>query len=459
MTIQELLDKKGQLANQAKEILSAADAESRDLRPDEEQRFEAIHADIEKITKQVELRRKQEAIEQSLDESQGRRTTATPPGSEHRADDRRHDTRVTVRPTRMDMLEGMRSWLLAGSDQERTSEMREAASRVGVNLDQKQFRLVLPSAALRGTSPDAIRDWEQRAQATTPGSAGGDTVADEMMRPLEIALLQFGGLRQVANVIRTTTGADLPIPTTNDTSNKGVILAQNTVVTEQDLVFGQLILESYKYSSRMIRVSVEFLQDSAINVAEVIGRQLGERIGRITNEHFTVGTGVSQPRGIITAAEIGKTGAAGQIDSVIYDDLVDLEHSVDPAYRGAGAGFMFADSTLKALKKIKVPQFSGDLQGMPLWQPGLVLGQPDTILGYRYTINQDVPAMAASARSIAFGQLDKYLVRDVRDIVLLRLDERFADFHQVAFLAFSRHDGDLLDAGTNPVKVYVNASV
>ena len=117
---------------------------------------------------------------------------------------------------------------------------------------------------------------------------------------------------------------------------------------------------------------------------------------------------------------------------------------------------MFADSTLKALKKIKIPQFSGDTNGMPLWQPGLVQGQPDRILGYPFVINQDVAAMAASAKAIVFGDLSKYLIRDVRDVTLLRLDERYAENHQVAFLAFSRHDGDLLDAGTDPVKLFVN---
>jgi HK97 family phage major capsid protein len=114
---------------------------------------------------------------------------------------------------------------------------------------------------------------------------------------------------------------------------------------------------------------------------------------------------------------------------------------------------------LKALKKIKIPQYSGDTAGVPLWQPGLVAGQPDTILGYPFVINQAMAAMAASAKSIIFGDLSKYLIRDVRDVQLIRLDERFAEYHQVGFLAFSRHDGDLLDAGTDPVKHYINAAV
>jgi HK97 family phage major capsid protein len=51
-----------------------------------------------------------------------------------------------------------------------------------------------------------------------------------------------------------------------------------------------------------------------------------------------------------------------------------------------------------------------------------------------------------------FGDLSKYLIRDVSSIRLVRLEERYADLDQIAFIAFMRSDGNLLDAGTRPVK-------
>src|SRR5690606_8911689 len=113
----------------------------------------------------------------------------------------------------------------------------------------------------------------------------------------EEALLAHGGMRSVATILRTDSGASLPIPTMNDTSNKGAILAENSQTSEQVLTFNQLVLESYKYTSKHILVSVELLQDSAINVAEFIGKALGTRIARITNDHFTTGSGNGQPNG------------------------------------------------------------------------------------------------------------------------------------------------------------------
>jgi HK97 family phage major capsid protein len=448
MTLQELRDKKGTLAAEADGILkAAAEAGRLDLRSEDEAKFDAIHADIEKVNATITRLERQEATMASLTETQGRRSEPNQPAA-------RNESRI-IRPGKVEQFEAMRSWLLAGSDVERTPEMREAAARAGVNLDQKQYRLTLPATALNSLRADDIREWENRtAQGVGSGGIGLYTVADEMMRELEVSMLAFGGMRQVATVLRTNTGADLPIPTVNDTAQKGAILGENSTASEQGVTFAQTVLQAFKYSSKYILVSVELLQDSSVNVAQFIGKALGDRIGRITNEHFTTGDGSSKPRGIVAAAGTGVTTATAQHLSLIYDNLVDLEHSVDPAYRG-NAKFMFADSTLKGLKKIKIPQFSGDTNGMPLWQPGLVQGQPDRILGYPYVINQDMAAFAAAAKTVVFGDLSKYLIRDVRDVTLLRLDERFAEYHQVAFLAFSRHDGDLLDAGTDPASLIV----
>jgi HK97 family phage major capsid protein len=273
------------------------------------------------------------------------------------------------------------------------------------------------------------------------------------MRAIEIAMLTFGGMRQAATVIRTASGAALPIPTVNDTNQAGVILSENTQVANQDIAFSQLVLDAYKYSSKQVLVSVELLQDSAVPLGQIIGQLLGERIGRITNLHFTVGTGVGQPLGIVPAAAVGFTTPAtdSQVTTWKYSSMVELEHSVDPAYR-RNASWMMADSSLKKTKLII------DSTGRPIWSASITTGAPDMLLGYPVIINQDMAAMGANAKSVVFGDLSKYLIRDVLGITLLRLEERYADFHQIAFLAFARMDGDLLNAGTNPVKVLVNAA-
>lgn len=290
------------------------------------------------------------------------------------------------------------------------------------------------------------------AQSTTT-TAGGYLVPEGFYGILTDAMLQFNGVRGAATILRTASGNDIPMPTVNETSVKGALLGENSNTTEQAVTFGQTVLGAYKYTSKIVLVSLELLQDSAFDLNAWIARALGERIGRITADHFTTGTGSGQPNGIVTAATLGKTGASGQTTSIIYADLVDLMHSVDPAYRTMpGCGWMMPDTMLKALRKLV------DGESRPLWQPGLVAGEPDTILGKPYFINQSMAAPGAGAKTLLFGNLASYFVRDVMDVMVLRLVERYAEYGQVGFLAFSRHDGELLDAGTHPVKYYAHPS-
>lgn len=293
---------------------------------------------------------------------------------------------------------------------------------------------------------------ELRAQGVATGAAGGYMVPAPFRAKLIETMKMYSSVRDVAEVITTETGATLPWPTNDDTANVGAILAENTQVTEQDVTIGTNDVGAYMYTSKLVRVSLQLLNDSAFDMESWLSQVLGRRIGRAQNAHFTTGTGSSQPEGIATNATIGKTGTTGQTTSVIYDDLIDLIHSVDPAYRQSGrAQFMMNDASLAAARKLK------DGQNRPLWEPSVQAGVPDSLLGYRITVNQDMPVMAANARSILFGDFYAgYLVRDVQDVQMLRLAERYADYLQVGFLAFARTDATPQD--TAAYKAYRNSA-
>lgn len=299
-------------------------------------------------------------------------------------------------------------------------------------------------------SPD-----EARALTLTT-TAGGYTVPQDFLRRLEDAMLPFSGMRQAgATILQTENGASLPMPSANDTTNTGVIVTVNTQIASSgaDPTFGQVVLGAHMFSSRIVLVPIQLLQDAFFDIGGWLAAKLGERIGRATNAYFTTGAGTTEPSGVVTGAALGKTGAGGQTTTVTYLDLVDLLHSVNTAYRPVSK-FMFADTTLKAIKKLL------DGQQRPLWSPDLIAGAPASILGHQYIVNDDVAAMAASAKSILFGDFSKYHIRDVTGggVGLVEFREKYMDALQVGFMAFSRHDGALLDAGTNPMKYYQNAA-
>lgn len=295
------------------------------------------------------------------------------------------------------------------------------------------------------------------AMSTTTNTEGGFTVAPEYMQSLETAMKLYGGMRQVSTVIRTATGATMNFPTADATSEEGEIVGQNVPVTGGDVTFGNANMDVYKYSSKKIALPFELVQDSFIDIESYVQGVQGMRLGRITNRHHTVGTGTSQPRGIVTGAAAGRIGATGQTVNVIYDDLVELEHSVDPVYRAQpGVGWMMHDDTLKVLRKLK------DSNGRPIFVPGYEQGNPggapDRLLGRPIYINQHMPVMAANAKSILFGQFSKYLIRDVMDLTIFRMtDSAFTLNGQVGFVAFMRCGGNLVDVG-GAVKYYQNSA-
>jgi HK97 family phage major capsid protein len=316
----------------------------------------------------------------------------------------------------------------------------------------------------------------------TEGTVGGYFVPAGFVYDVEVATKYYAPLLDgsCVKIFDTATGQVLPYPTSNDTNQAWTIIGEGVQVLEQntatnyptqgtapsgqpgDVGIGQITFGAYKGTTGNIQVSLELLQDSAFNLEAFLTNAFAIRLGRGYEYYLTQGTGVNQPLGIIPALTTSGLGyslptpitAAGSsvndgttatgANSIGSPDLVNLEHAVDPTYRG-NARYMFHDQTLRFLKQ------QLDKYGRPLWAPGVKDGDPDTINGYRYTINQSFAQISASAITVVFGDFSKFMVRRVRELQVVRLDERYADFGLVAYIGFSRIDSRLLDAGTHPL--------
>lgn len=328
-----------------------------------------------------------------------------------------------------------------------TDEYRDAFGRWlrrgigGVNSDERDilhrgFRM--------------LDDDETRDMGIATGAGGGFTVPIGFLAEWEKALKSYSGvLNSPVRIMPTQTGNDLQLPTVNDTSNVGELLAENVATTALDVAVGQITFKSYVFSAKQIPVSNQLLQDNAVGLEQEIRDIAAERIGRIVNQFLTTGTGTAQPQGIVTASTLGKTAASAT--AITYDELIDLEHSVDPAYRnGPGVGFMMNDTVIAILRKLK------DADGRPIWQPaatsGMVSGVEGLLNGRKYYVNQDMASPAATAKSIVFGDLYRYCVRQINLPVIARADELGMAKNQKIFFMFARYDGRYRNAGTNPIK-------
>jgi len=279
--------------------------------------------------------------------------------------------------------------------------------------------------------------FEARAGAAGTPSAGGYTVPPGFLARMVETLKAYGGVLGLAEVLNTTTGNDLQWPSNNDTGNVGAIVGENTQVTEQDFTFGNIELGAFMYTSKIVRLSLQLMQDSAFDLDAFVARKFGERIGRAAAAHFAAGAGTTQPVGINTGTNIQVTGAA--TTAITYDNLVDIEHKIDPAYRGR-AQYLVHDDVVKVVRKLK------DSQNRPLWVPAMAGGVPSTINGQPYTVDNSLPALAAGSKSAIYGDIRAaYVARVVAGAQTLRLTERYADFLQVGFLGFQRLDGNIQD--------------
>ena len=400
-----LLEKRAGLIHQLEDL--EKQVQGRAVTDDESAKWDTIDADIQNVTAEIERGRKVKERKALLAEQAG--TIApkdeAPQGNEGGAE--------SYRKT---FDKYLRRGMGALTSQERSLMMQK-----------------------RGTSP----------QSTATGAAGGFAVPEGFGGELIKLMTHYGGMLEAGTIFRTASGSAMPFPTLDETSVKGVLVAENGTIATSDLTLGQTTLNAYMYSSGIVRMSLQLLQDDGVNLEGELLPIFAERLGKIINEHLTTGDGSSKPTGLLTTATTGKTSTA--TDAITRAEIVDLIHSVDRAYRPNGK-FMLNDLTLAAIRKLSL----GSADARPLWQPSIREGEPDRLEGFGYIVNNDMPELGAGNAAIAFGDFSKFRIRMVRDMEMATFDEKYMDALQKGFMAFTRVDGKLLD--TKAVKLLVNAA-
>lgn len=408
MRSKELRQKRAQLVAQMNEITAAADwsAENR-------AKWEKIDKDQEQLRVQIEALEKSEALQKEMDSVDPAKRNQGQPGSETRITRETHVNRSNVAEVRASDVykEDFRDWLRSGK---------------------------------RASMLEEVRTYSPLDDVT--GANGEYLIPTGFQKELEIKLKAFGGMRRNCRVITTTMGNTLQWPTMDDTTVTGDWLSVNTAVSQQNPTFGQVTFTSNLASSQQVLVPVQLLQDSAFDIESELQDAFAIRLARTTNAAYTSGSGSGQPNGLVgaitqTLTAVGSAandgGAEDGSTSVGTQDLAGLISKLDAAYR-PGAMFMAHWSTWDAVRKLL------DKYGRPLWEVSLAAGNPDKIYGYPYDWNADMATIAASAKTIIFGNFKKYVIRDVLGITMVRYNELYMPNHQLGFQAYLRTDGQVL---------------
>ncbi len=276
--------------------------------------------------------------------------------------------------------------------------------------------------------------FEKRSTMTTSADAG--VVPQGFYDVLQEQLRYTGpfGNENVGYTILTTAGGeDIKVPTQASFST-GSATSEAAAFAVSNPTTSFLTLRAHKFGT-LITVSRELLEDSGIDLVSFIGRQAGNAVGNIINTKLAIGTGTDEPQGLFTAAGSGVRGTATDF-AFDTDDLIDLVHSVDSEYAARpSAGFQMRRATLSTLRKLK------DGEGRFIYDP--TQGTQALLLGYPVFENPHAPAIGTAAKSVVFGAMESYHVRQVGGVEIARSDDAFFTTDLVAFRVSLRLDGNL----------------
>ena len=451
-TIKKLKEQRSALMTQWSGLLKTA--ESREWSPEEAQMVAQLQAKVDDLDKRVAaceayVNADPEEDQKAIDDAQ--ETNANAPTDAEMKEEKKRSSQASRsafasrrampapgfvsdyndRQRTRDKNLALRGFLL-GNDA--TNEQRAAAERTGLNLQSRSL-----------TIPLSAYQIEERDN-TSSGSAGGYTIPQGFLAELNMRRALFNPMRDHARIIQTETGNPLPLPTVDDTSTTGSLVAEASASSASDVTFGQVTLNSYTYRT-LIKASNELLRDTGIDIQAYLAQLMGDRIGRSESAAFATGTGSSQPQGFVTGASAGVTAASAT--AITINEVVGLINSLDAAYH-PNAKFAMHQSVWYYLLKLQ------DSLGRNLIPMNYADPTDRRLMGFPVILNNSMASsVATTAKTIAFGDFEQFYIRDAGPLEIRRLDERYADAYETGFLAVGRRDSKVVQ--TNAIKLLTQA--
>ena len=353
---------------------------------------------------------------------------------------------------------------LSPADKERIDKLYEEHRAIQDEITAQEIRSQRPPRSQVGVSSDeqneisrtAMRNFIVKGETRDLGVgavAGSITGGSQLVAPafspiLTQAQLAYGGVVNIVNQRQTETGASMKISLVNDTSNGLSAWGEDTAASEADPTLSTVTSNTDKYTTGVILVTLEELEDSYFDLDSFIKDAFGQRLYRGLAKNISQGSG--NFASYFAGATSGATSASPT--AITYADLLALYGSLDPAYLPNATWTMNAATRTALLGVV-------DTTGRPLFQPALsapngadALG---TLLGHPVVLDQFAPAIAATHTAVAFGDFKQGVtLRSVGQFQIARDPYTYLiSKGAVAFIGYGRGGSYNTDAGTHPIKV------
>lgn len=376
MTINELREKRNNAWNAAKAFLDSHRTEKGTLTAEDDATYTRMEQDIADLGKEIARLERQEALEAELSKPVNMPLTSKP---------------STV--TQPDMKTG------------RASDAYKVGMLTALRSNFKQISNVLQE----GVDAD-----------------GGYLVPDEYDHRLVDVLTEENIMRKLGHKITTSGEHKINIAATKPAA---AWIEEGGALSFGDATFDQILLDAHKLHVA-IKVTEELLYDNAFNLESYIIDMFGKALANAEEDAFLNGSGAGQPLGLF--ATTGGGTAAISTASLTADDVIKLVYALKRPYR-KNAKFIMNDQTIASIRQLK------DNNGAYMWQPSLVAGEPDKLLGYDVYTSPFCPA-----GKIAFGDYSYYNIGDRGTRSFKQLTELFAGNGMIGYVAKERVDGKLI---------------
>lgn len=206
----------------------------------------------------------------------------------------------------------------------------------------------------------------------------------------------------------------------------------------------------------LVKVTKENLEDSAFNLQSEITAEMGVQFAVLEGTGFISGDAVGKPEGILTNAAVIAAAVNCLLTGFVSpEDPINLIYALKEGYC-RNARFLMKRSTVRDFRNLRAAAIaSGDAEGVFLWTPSLVAGEPSTLAGYPIVECVDMPVVASGSYSIAFGDFKAgYTIVDRIQIEIQRLVEKYAEFNEIGFIGRKRVDGQVTNAEAIKIMVF-----
>ncbi|GAA4026960.1 phage major capsid protein [Sphingomonas rosea] len=293
--------------------------------------------------------------------------------------------------------------------------------------------------------------FEGKSADNSSGAAGGFSIPREIDEVIDRALVAISPIRRISNVVKVGSSNYRKLITTGGTPS-GWVGTEALRPETATPTFSEVVPATGELYANPA-ASQHMLDDAQFDVEAWLANEIATEFARAEGYAFIKGSGVNQPLGFLsspnaitadsarpmgTLQTIG-TGVAGAFPAANpQDKLVDLVQSLRQPYR-QGAVFVMNSATAAMVRKMKTTD------GAFIWQPGMIAGQPSTLLGYPVIEAEDMPDIAASSLSIAFGNFKAgYIITERAETSILR--DPYTKKPYVYFYATKRLGGQVVNS-------------